>query len=96
MLGVPYETSECRDAECRAPIIWAITQAGKRMPVDAEPSDDGNVLLQPPLNDAARSPRATVVNPASPPLDGWDGTLHHSHFTTCPAAERWRTRKDTK
>ena len=91
-----YDVGECRDADCQAPIIWAITQAGKRMPVDADPAPNGNVLLQPSLNPSTNTPRATVVNPNSPPLDGFDGTLHHSHFETCPAADRWRSRKTTK
>lgn len=36
-------TVEC--ASCGAPITWAITPAGKRMPVDAEPTPNGNVEL---------------------------------------------------
>lgn len=88
-----YPVSQCRDADCGADIIWAITRAGKRMPVDKADDPDGNVLLQPPLNAATETPRATVVNPANPPLAGWDGTLHHSHFTTCPGADRWRNKQ---
>lgn len=83
-----FTTSECRDAECRAPIVWAITGSGKRMPVDADPHPDGNVML----TGHGDSVVATVVNPNHPPLGGW-GPLHHSHFTTCPAADRWRTKK---
>lgn len=88
-----YQASKCRDQTCGAPIIWAITVNGKRMPVDAEPAPDGTILIQAPLNDTARSPRATVVDPATPPLDGWDGELHHSHFETCPASDQFRNTK---
>lgn len=96
MTAVPYPVSQCRDADCGADIIWAVTKAGKRTPVDADPTPDGTVLLQAPLNDQATTPRATVVDPDTPPIDGWGGTLHLSHFTNCPGAERWRSRKTTK
>jgi hypothetical protein len=29
-----YGPSRCRD--CRAPILWALTDSGRRMPVDAQ------------------------------------------------------------
>jgi hypothetical protein len=86
-----YPIGECRDATCQAPIIWAVTAGrGKRMPVDANPTPDGNVMLT--LADGSDTPVATVIDPAAPPLGGWPGTLHHSHFETCPAADRWRAR----
>jgi len=87
-----YQVARCRDRECEAPIIWAITAGrGKPMPVDATESPDGNILLT--LADGADTPVATAVSPYAPPLGGWPGTLHHSHMETCPAAQRWKTEK---
>lgn len=38
---------KCRS--CGAEIYWAKTEAGKLMPVDAEPAEDGNCVLYAPL-----------------------------------------------
>jgi len=54
------------------------------MPVDAEPSADGNVEL---VEDAGTM-RATVHGQAT--LDA--GPLHLSHYVTCPDADSWRGR----
>lgn len=85
-----YRTAECRDAECRATIIWASTKGGKSMPVDTTPTQDGTVLLEPTTGGGLI---ATVVDPDRPPLTGWPEPLRTSHFATCPAADRWRTKK---
>ncbi len=87
-----FPQAECRDAECRAPIIWARTPGKKSMPVDAVPNAAGNVLLTP---DAAGNALARVVDPNTPTLGDVLGTLHTSHFATCPGADRWRTRRRT-
>lgn len=86
-----YNTATCGSSECSAQIIWAVTPRGKNMPVDAEPSAVGNVLLT--GDEGASAPVATVVNPDNPPLGGWPGSLHQSHFATCPAANSFRHRK---
>lgn len=79
-----FIVSACKS--CEAPVIWAETTAGKMMPVDAEPSDQGNVELT--LGPVGRPPRADVHRR---PLD--DGPLGRtSHFVTCPEAGSWRKR----
>lgn len=76
--------TSCRS--CGAPIRWARTVgAGKSMPLDAEPSADGNVQLVGPHE-------AAVV------LAGLDlyaaqqagVPLYVSHFATCPHAANHR------
>lgn len=84
--------ARCADAECRADIVWAVTTKGRRMPVDADPVANGNVMIVLDEDQDEDTPMAFVVNPDAPPLEGWRGTLHRSHFETCPAADRWRTR----
>ena len=74
-----FPTSECRS--CRKQVIWATTVKGKPMPVDAEPSAAGNVLLQLVAGDVA-----AIVTKA--PVPG--GRL--SHFVTCPNAAEWRNK----
>lgn len=72
----------CRS--CQAPIRWAVTEAGKRIPVDVEPTPDGNMLLS--LDDP---PVAAVVRPGELQLVD-DGQRFVSHFATCEFADQHR------
>ena len=77
-----YDT--CRS--CNAPIIWAVTERGRDMPVNAEPSPDGSIQL---LEHESSTPLARVLKVA----DRFGKTnLHRSHFADCPDAPKWRTR----
>ena len=81
-----YRTSTCRGRGCHAPIIWAVTEKGKAMPVDADPDDDqGNVELV-PNPDPSRQPLAIVH--AQRPLT--TAPLHLPHHATCPDADSFR------
>lgn len=70
---------------CREPIIWATTTNAKAMPVDYEPSDNGNISLQP----GGRGPLAIVLG-ATKRFGRKD--LRTSHFVTCPDSKSWRKR----
>lgn len=82
---------ECRS--CRAKIVWATTEQGKSMPVDAEPVEGGNVYY---LDQKSSPPRVRVLADPQPTLeegvDSADGLRYVSHFATCPQAEQWRKR----
>lgn len=67
---------------CGAPIVWVHTEAGKRMPIDPEPVDGGNLIL-----DRRDGPRVTVATEGNLPPCGYV-----SHFATCPQAGKWRKR----
>lgn len=79
------QVTTCRS--CGAPVRWARTEAGKNMPLDADPAT-GDPLVVPDGN--------LVVT-------GWQGPLrvvktmaagagqHRSHFATCPNAKAHRT-----
>lgn len=78
--------TRCRS--CQAPIVWAITEAGERMPVDPHPVAGGSVRLR--LDE--RPPRASVVGSTIDLFDRTDdGTRHEAHWATCPDADEWRT-----
>jgi hypothetical protein len=63
---------------CGAPVIWARTTRGKNIPVDAEPSDRGNVFL---AKDKTGKPEALFM----PRNAGAIGErLHTCHLDTCP------------
>lgn len=68
--------SACRS--CNAEIIWAVTEAGRRIPLDAEPvkSDELRGLFV--LYDGPERVARTV-----PPV-------YRTHFATCPNADQHR------
>jgi hypothetical protein len=78
-----YRIEQCRS--CNAPVIWAVTNGGKTMPVDAVPVEDGNVELRP--GRYGRGAVATVLS--GPPLFA-PSPLRKSHFATCVDADAWR------
>jgi hypothetical protein len=66
---------------CYAPIRWTVTAAARRLPVDAEPSTDGNLAVYTDGTGRVRSRALTKERP----------TLEHNewqampHFATCKA-----------
>lgn len=74
----------CRS--CGAPIAWASTAAGHRMPVDPKPVLDGNVVLD--STGGSTVPRAVVYRPGDPSMPS--GDRYKSHFATCPNATKHR------
>jgi hypothetical protein len=82
-------TATCRS--CGAPILWAIASgSGKRMPLDAEPVEDGSLVVVRHRYEGSGQtiPIVEVV--------GEDEHLElvrfRSHFATCPDAKTWRSR----
>lgn len=73
--------ASARCKRCDAAMRW-VTAAGRPMPVDFDPHEDGNVLVHP-------DGRAEVFHdtPRTIP-DG--ATVHFSHFATCPNAAEFR------
>jgi hypothetical protein len=68
--------SRCRS--CNAEIIWARTESGKAMPLDAEPTEDGNVKI---VGGFAVVGGLQLLDP---------GPRYTSHFATCPNAAQHR------
>lgn len=75
---------------CHQPIIWTRTEKDAHMPVDAEPSDSGNVLVR---RDAGVT-RGIVVGThnkrAAMRAHGVDLRTHHR--MSCPRASEWSGR----
>jgi hypothetical protein len=74
---------------CGAAIIWATTQSGKLMPLDAAPDPKGNLAVQ--RYDKAIP--ATLVVPRSEMTEVLGLPTHKSHFATCPNAAAHRKAK---
>jgi hypothetical protein len=71
---------------CQADIVWAHTEKGKMMPLDAEPSPVGRL-------------RKITIEPDGAPLVHHltmkeiptnTARTYVSHFVTCPDADSWR------
>lgn len=72
--------TECRS--CHAPIYWALTAAGRSIPVDADPVQvprGGFVLL---LEQGKLQARYRHAHEGE--------RLYVAHFTTCPQRNEWR------
>ena len=69
--------ASCRS--CEAPIIWADTQSGRKMPLDEQPTPAGNMVY---VNGIARTVRYEDRRLARP--------TYTSHFATCPNADTHR------
>lgn len=79
--------SRCRS--CGAPVRWIRSATtGKNMPLDAEPTSDGNILIDTlGLAHVHASPTAAIERGIP------DQPRYLSHFTTCPDAAAHRRRK---
>lgn len=84
---VPAPTApqhEPKRCGCGAAIFWAQTEAGRSMPVDAEPTPDGNVVLY----DRGGSVCARVLKKGEEP--GPLEKRRRPHWMTCPNAAQHR------
>jgi hypothetical protein len=81
-------TATC--GSCGAPIRWAVTVNGKRMPVDDQPVPDGNLVLSDPTPGAYAPTAAHYVQPDQLTLFGDEPPRFTSHFATCPNADQHR------
>ena len=77
--------SKC--SSCGAEILWAVTDKGKRHPLDREPAENGNIVLEPTTTVI----RMHVVGSRSLLDDPTDTRKrYNSHFRTCPQADEHR------
>jgi len=78
---------------CNAPLRWALSRKGRRMPFDYEPHAEGEWTIREirtPTEtgyrmDSIAEPVGKGLEPA-PPV----GARYRSHFATCPEAARFR------
>lgn len=68
-----------RCKSCGAEIVWVKTRSGKRMPLDARPTPNGNLEID----------LADCVYFVTPDLNA-AGKRYTSHFATCPNASEHR------
>lgn len=81
----------CRS--CGAPIEWAITDNGRKMPIDLGLHDDGRVVVV-----GRRAGSQLIVALTGDQLERLRADernvveLRRSHFQTCPQANEWRSK----
>lgn len=71
--------AKCRS--CGAEIVWAKTETGKSIPIDAEPVNEGNIHLKDGVAYVDKS------------CMGLPGPHYKSHFATCPHAAKHRKKE---
>ncbi|MCX5326355.1 hypothetical protein [Streptomyces sp. NBC_00120] len=65
--------------QCRRPVLWTTTEAGRRLAVDTEPDTDGNTAVYRNGTGTWVSRRPTEELPVM----AWE-RLHKPHVATCP------------
>ncbi|MGW7473687.1 hypothetical protein ACWGIT_19090 [Streptomyces cyaneofuscatus] len=80
MKPASHHVTHCKG--CRAPICWALTTAnGKRQPVDATPSAEGNLAVTQGADGLLYVRSLTKAHPEPRPSE-WQAMPHHA---TCPS-----------
>ncbi|MFC6089444.1 hypothetical protein [Saccharothrix lopnurensis] len=82
---------------CHRRVVWAANPRGDRLPVDAEPSADGHLVLSVVADGDASHVRAHPL--AHGQLDGarrHGHRLHLPHRETCPQGTRWSRHHPTR
>jgi hypothetical protein len=75
--------AEAHCSSCRAPMIWTVTENGRRMPVDAQKVIGGNINLA--ADPGGGPPRSIYVGP--------NLGEYVSHFSTCPQSREFRRKR---
>lgn len=86
---LPDPDGTCKS--CKAPMRWAVTATGRRMPIDSEPNANGNIVLEvlpAPHGPTGAKVRALVIGPNDRVTQGV--LQFRSHFATCSDAARFR------
>lgn len=79
----------CGSDKCKDTLVVWCSTGRDRMLVNAEPDPKGNLQLR---DHGGADPLAVVLNMAAIATK-LPGTLHLSHFATCPDAKRYRRKK---
>lgn len=80
-------TSQCRS--CGAAIMWAVTPSGRTMPLDAEPTANGNIVIE----EDGRAATLNKVTLAEMIAAGDPTPRRTSHFATCKNSAQHRKAK---
>jgi len=82
--------TQCRS--CSALIRWVVSENGVHMPIDAAPSDNGNLYLY-KADVGGRCCAQVMVGRKRDDLRRI-GRLYISHHATCPQGREWRRKRE--
>lgn len=68
---------------CHGMIVWLQTRAGRFMPVDEQPTDNGNILRSGGHAGVLGKNQAAAARASG-------ARLHLHHAVTCPHASKWQ------
>lgn len=86
--NLPWDIARCRS--CGAEIVWAKTQNGKNIPIDAQSHEAGNIMLVAATSTILEPPYAVILRTIADMAGVPPEKLHRTHFATCPKAADWR------
>lgn len=89
--GATDTRAKCR--ACDAPIIWAVTERGKAMPLDADPDPAGNVIMTGANkvgSNGHAGPEIKVLGNTADMFGGEPEVRYMPHHATCPEVEQFR------
>jgi hypothetical protein len=79
--------STCRS--CGARVTWLETAGGKKLIVDEDPAENGNIIAVGGMAHVCRNAEAAKAA-LKETTGSEDGPRYISHFATCPDAGNWR------
>lgn len=85
-----WPVTACASAKCGAPIVWARTEKGKNMPVDAEPTAAGRYRLEDRGGDQPVAVYTHPISLAQAEAAGKTVVVHSAHWATCPSERQFR------
>lgn len=77
----------CNGPNCHAEIRWCRTQKGKKVPLDAEPTPDGDWMIE--GDPDAPNPLALKLTAHTI----YEGPRYEAHWGTCPDRDSFRRQK---
>jgi hypothetical protein len=85
--------TQLRCRSCDAPMFWAETVNGKRIPIDAVPVHDGNIRIIQRPNLIPLAVYQTQIETFKHWPKIASAETYVSHFATCPQRDSWRKRE---
>ncbi|HKF74707.1 MAG TPA: hypothetical protein VKF59_01065 [Candidatus Dormibacteraeota bacterium] len=86
---LPWAGQRCRGATCGAKITFLRTEAGKFVPVDLEPTPQGNLQVRDGTATPLSKRRAEEARERGE-------SLYISHFVTCPNSREFQKRQNAR
>ena len=78
----------CNGPNCGAEILWCKGSKGGNVPLDAEPTPDGDWVIE-----GEDEPQPRAVHLAGDNAATYTGPKYTVHWGTCPDRERFRRKK---